>query len=228
MKKYEIFLFDADGTLYDYDKAEENALKLMFETCGFAYDADVRAKYREINGQCWKAFEKGELAKEVLTTLRFERLFADMGVVHDAKDFNDKYLFELGKGSFLIDGALEICRAIVASGKQIFIVTNGVASVQEARVKYSSLNPYISDTFVSEEIGFQKPDIRYFNHVFSHIPQIEKDKILLIGDSLSADIAGGNIVGVDTCWFNEAGSPNKTNAKPTYEINRLEGLWKFI
>jgi len=228
MKKYDIFLFDADGTLYDYDMAEANALKIMFNQCGFTYNEEVRTKYRKINQEVWGSFEAGQLSKEVLQTLRFDRLFAEIGVEYDAFSFNEKYLFELGKGSFLIEGALEICREIVDSGKQIFIVTNGILATQKARIEHSAIEGYISDSFVSEHIGFQKPDIRYFEHVFSNIPQVTKDKILMIGDSLSADIAGGNQAGIDTCWFNESKVENPTTIKPTYEINNLKELQKLI
>jgi len=108
LKKYDIFLFDADGTLYDYDKAEANALKTMFDYCGFDYSESIRTKYREFNSQVWESYEKGEISKEDLQTLRFSRLFNDIGIRYDEKDFNKKYLAELGKGTFLIDGALEI------------------------------------------------------------------------------------------------------------------------
>ena len=228
MKKYELFLFDADGTLYDYDMAEANALKSMFEQCGFAYDDQTRMRYRAINQAVWDRFEKGELSKEILQVLRFERLFAEVGVEYDAKAFNEKYLFELGKGAFLMEGALEICQEIAAACKQIFIVTNGILATQEARIKHSLIKDYISASFVSEHIGFQKPDMRYFEHVFANIPQINKEKILLVGDSLSADIAGGNQAGLDTCWFNESRAENQTNIKPTYEINSLKELRQFI
>ena len=142
--------------------------------------------------------------------------------------FNEKYLFELGKGSFLIEGALEICREIVSYGKKIFIVTNGILATQEARIKNSLIKDYISDSFISEGIGFQKPNIKYFEYVFLNIPQIEKDKILIIGDSLSADIAGGNNADIDTCWFNESRIENQTDITPTYEISSLKELQNFI
>ena len=228
MKKYDIFLFDADGTLYDYDLAEAHALKSMFHQSGFPYSEEIRMTYRKINQEVWDLFEKGELTKDVLQTLRFDRLFAEIGVDYDAHIFNEKYLFELGKGSFLIKGTLEICEAIAAFDKKIFIVTNGILATQEARIKHSLIAHYISDSFVSEHIGFQKPDIRYFEYVFAHIPKIDKNKILIIGDSLSADIAGGNLAGIDTCWFNESLTKNQTDIKPTYEINSLKELQQFI
>ena len=228
MKKYDIFLFDADNTLFDYDKAEANALKTMFDKCGFAYTEDIRTKYREINSEEWGKYDKGEISKEDLQTSRYMRLFSDIGVWHDPKDFNEKYLLELGKGAFLIDGALEICKYITSLGKKIFIVTNGILATQTARIKHSLIKDYITDFLVSEFVGFQKPHISYFEYVFAHIPQVGKDKILIVGDSLSADIAGGNNAGIDSCWFNEHGKENHTNITPTYEIRKLSELQENV
>jgi 2-haloacid dehalogenase len=157
MKNYDIFLFDADGTLFDYDMAEVNALKIMFDYYEFNYSENVRLKYREINSQVWNDYEKGEITKEELQTLRFMRLFNDIGVYCDVKKFNEKYLLELGKGTFLVDGALEICKKITSRNKKIYIVTNGILATQKARIEHSLIKEYISDFFVSEFIGFQKP-----------------------------------------------------------------------
>ena len=229
MKKYDVFLFDADGTLYDYDKAEEYALRAMFEYCGFSYSESIRAKYRVINSEVWSAYEKGELSVSDFPTIRFERLFSEIGIQYDdASDFNSRYLAELGKGTFLIDGAVEICKEITASNKPIFIVTNGLLATQEARIKHSLIKDYITDTFVSSFVGYQKPDKEYFDYVFSRIPQVNKDKILIIGDSLTADIAGGNNAGIDTCWYNEHGIENSTDIEPIYEIRHLSEIQKFI
>ena len=228
MQQYDIFLFDADGTLYDYDKAEECALMTVFHAHGFSYTEAVRVRYRAINKQVWDSYEKGEISKADLQTTRFDRLFRDIGVQCNPGEFNAEYLAELGKGTFLIDGAVDICKKIVSCKKQIFIVTNGILATQEARIKHSLIKAYISGFFVSEFIGYQKPDIKYFEYVFSHIPQVGKEKILIIGDSLTADIAGGNSAGIDSCWFNERGHENHTDIMPTYEIRKLNELNRFI
>jgi YjjG family noncanonical pyrimidine nucleotidase len=228
MKKYDIFLFDADGTLFDYDKAEENALKTTFANCGFKYSENIRSKYREINSRAWKSYERNEITKEQLQTLRFANLFNETGICYDAKDFNGKYLHELGRGSFLIDGALEICEEIASNNKLIYVVTNGILATQKSRIENSIISKYISDFFVSEFVGFQKPHISYFNYIFEHIPKAGKEKIMIIGDSLSADIAGGNNAGIDSCWFNKSGVLNDTDIKPAYEISSLYELRNFI
>ena len=228
MRKYDIFLFDADNTLFDYDMAEQNALKIMFERCGFAYSEAIRQIYREINAREWAKYEQGRSSKEELQVSRFARLFDYIKVEHDAEDFNANYLTELGKGAFLIDGAKEICGYITSNNKKIYIVTNGILATQTARIEYSSIKEYISGFFVSEFVGYAKPHINYFDYVFAHIEQVQKDKIIIVGDSLAADIAGGNNAGVDSCWFNPSGKANDTGIQPVYEISALGGLKKFV
>jgi len=228
LKKYDTFLFDADGTLFDLNRAAANAMKLMFGYCGFNYTEDVGEIYIPINSWAWERFEKGEIDIETLRTIRFERLFDKLGIYHDPKEFNERYLYEIGKSSFLIDGAEDICREIVSRGKKIYIVTNGFWATQASRIKHSQLSEYISEFFVSELIGFQKPHIMYFEHVFSHIPDFDKKSALIIGDSLAADIAGGNIAGIDSCWLNISGGANNMEIVPTYEIKALNELKRFI
>ncbi len=222
--KYDIYLFDADDTLYDYDRAEEYALARTFACNGLAYSDEVRAKYRVINAGLWRQFERGEVAKSELVVLRFARLFGEIGVAGDPSAFNARYLVELGNGSFLIDGAYEVCKVLCEAGKKIYIVTNGVSLTQKTRVARSPIEPFISGLFVSEEVGFQKPQREYFDHVFANIPPVEKSKILIVGDSLTSDIQGGAGAGIDTCWFNGRGKENPGGIEPTYEITRLSEI----
>ena len=228
MKTYDVFLIDADGTLYDFDTAEANALNMVFDKYGFVYSDNFLLTYREISAQLWTEFEKGEISINSLQALRFSRLFEELDITGDASEFNQDYLIELGKGIFLKDFALDICKELNAKGKKIYIVTNGIYKVQKPRITNSPLIEYISDCFVSELIGHQKPSTEYFDHVFFHIQAVEKDKTILIGDSLTADIAGGNNAGIDTCWYNDKKANNQTGIKPTYEINHLSELRLFI
>lgn len=160
--------------------------------------------------------------------MRFKQLFEEIGVAYDAVEFNKRYLYELGRGGQLIDGALEICREIYSCNKKIYIVTNGILATQQSRIENSLIETYVSDFFVAEFVGFHKPHISYFDYVFQHIPKVEKSRILIIGDSLSADIAGGNNAGIDSCWFNATGMKNEAEAVvPTYEISTLYELRQF-
>ena len=228
MKKYDIFLFDADGTLFDFNMAETSALQAVFDSCGLCYTEDILLKYRQISAPLWRCYEKGKITMEDLLVLRWVHLFNELGICYDAGDFGAKYLNELGEGTSLIDGAPEICEDIVSCNKQLYIVTNGIFTTQKSRIENSAIGKYISGFFVSGAIGFPKPHISFFEHVFSHIPQITKDRILIVGDSLSADIAGGHNAGIDSCWLNISGASNETDIIPTYEISALSELHELI
>jgi YjjG family noncanonical pyrimidine nucleotidase len=228
MKKYDVFLFDADGTLFDYDMAEARALPACFEDTGYAYTDCVRDIYREVNSRLWDDYDKGAISKEDLQTLRFKLLFDRIGLDWDIGDFNAKYLRELGKGSFLIDGAEKLCRQIRSAKKSIYIVTNGIHSVQRDRIENSRIKPYVEDYYVSELVGYKKPSVEYFDYIFAKNRHIDKNKTIIVGDSLIADIAGGNNVGIDSCWYNGQGIENRTGIVPTYEIGLLREALKFV
>jgi len=224
VKNYDIFLFDVDGTLFDFDLAEATAFKSVFNQYGFRYSERILTLYININDKLWKSFETGGISIEEVKTRRFIQLFEEIDIECDAHEFNDKYAAELGKYAFLLDGAQEVCEALTSLGKLIYIVTNGITQVQTARLNNSLINNFISDCFISELIGFQKPDIRFFDYVLKRIPQISKDRVLMVGDSLTADIAGGTNANIDTCWFNGKKAENHTKIKPTYEIYKLNEL----
>ena len=228
MKNYDVFLIDADGTLFNFELAEATAFRTVFEACGFKYSEKILTRYSAINDSLWKKFETGDIKVDEIKTHRFIQLFNEIGVEYDANDFNNRYVVELAKGAFLIEGAREICEKITFADKKIYIVTNGLTHVQRTRLSNSPIKEYITECFISELIGYQKPDIRYFEYVLSQIPHISKDKILMIGDSLTADIAGGNNANIDTCWFNEKRIKNQTNIKPTYEITKLNQMQQFV
>ena len=77
-------------------------------------------------------------------------------------------------------------------------------------------------------MGFEKPDIRFFEKVFEKIGPVEKEQVLIIGDSLTSDIRGGNNAGIKTCWFNPKGKVNDKNVHVDYEISSLYQLLEII
>jgi len=228
MKKYDAFLFDADNTLYDYDKSEWCALEAAFTAFGLHFTENIQEIFREVRAQLWGECEAGRAAKGAFEVQRFARLFAALGVVCDAAAFNAKFVSELGNGAHLIAGALELCRAISQKGKRAYIVTNSTLQAQTARMAHSPIRDFISDYFVSEQVGFQKPDVRYFEYVFARISPVEKNSILMVGDYLPSDIQGGINASIDTCWFNIWRQENKTGIIPTYEVKRLGEIMQFV
>lgn len=227
MARFDFVLLDADGTLFDYDKAEAMALAKLFSEHQFAYSPEVRARYREINSAVWADFEQGRISKIGLQVTRFERLLGDFGLSGDGASLNSEYLDYLGEGSFLLPGAEDVCREL-SQHCRLVIATNGIAKAQRKRLGLSAIKDYIDCIVVSEETGYQKPQPGFFQYAFNLCGHTDRSRAIMIGDSLPADIAGGNTFGIATCWYNPRGKQMDAGYQADYEVRELTGLVPII
>ncbi len=226
-RPYDWLLFDADGTLFDYDRAESAALSQAFAQIGAPFPPDGLARYRHINQALWRALEKGELTPGVLKVRRFELLLDSLGVVYPAADFSDRYLRELANCSELLDGAAEVLTAL-QKDYRCAIVTNGLQAVQRRRLARSSIRHCIAQLIISEEVGCAKPAASFFDVTFARLGHPPKNRVLMIGDSWSSDIEGAARYGLDTCWFNPARHPRPLAPVITREITSLGALLEWL
>jgi 2-haloacid dehalogenase len=227
MIKYKWLVFDADGTLFDYDRAEATALEKTFVETGLGFEPTHAEIYRRINHQIWREFEQGRISQERLRTRRFEQLFEQIGVECDAATFSGKYLRNLAAASQLMEGAEDIVKRL--HGKTgLMIMTNGLKEVQRPRFAQSAIGGYFDDIVISEEVGAAKPDGRIFDIAFERMDHPRKQDVLIVGDSLASDIKGGSDYGIDTCWFNPQRKPRDVAVEIRYEIESLEHLWDVV
>jgi YjjG family noncanonical pyrimidine nucleotidase len=220
--RYKWLLLDADGTLFDYDRAETKALELTFDQSGYELQKDHVEIYRQVNGQLWLDFEQGEVTQDHIKVYRFERLFEEMGITLDADAFSERYLENLGQFADLIEGAEEVVRSLYGEIEMV-LITNGLAAVQRSRLARSPLEKYLTDLVISEEVGVSKPDAKIFDVAFEKMGHPKREDVLIVGDSLTSDIRGGIDYGIDTCWFNPHGR-SRDGIAVRYEIRRLEEL----
>ena len=223
MKKYKWLLFDADGTLFDYDKAEAKALQQSIEQIGYQYHRKYLAQYRQVNKQVWDEFEQGKLAQDVLKVKRFELFFEGMKIDSQPEQFSQRYLGNLAQGDDLIEGAEETLKAL-STRYRLAIITNGLKEVQRSRLEKSKIRGYIEEIIISDEIGVAKPEAEIFEVAFAAMGNPRKEETLMIGDSLKTDIAGGYNYGIDTCWYNPQKQEREKGLRVTYEISKLAEL----
>ena len=202
--KYKWLLFDADGTLFDYDKAELGALKRTFEDSGINCSDFCHQRYRQINIGLFKDIEMGLISSIELRIKRFELLFSEFDIDLDVEKFSEKYLWNLSKNSMLLPGALETIRNLYPKYKML-LVTNGIAEVQRQRFDSSGIKKYFANIIISDEAGFAKPATEFFDFSFKTMGEPNKKNVMIIGDSLTSDMTGGENYGICTCWYN----PNK-------------------
>ena len=223
--KYEFLLFDADGTLFDFLKCEEMALRDAMKNIGITIDDEGVALYSKINDGLWKALERGEIDKESLRVERFRKFGEEYGFETDFNKLSLDYTDRLALQNFPIDGAIDVCRRLYGRVK-MYIITNGIEYVQKSRFATSPLNEFFEKLFISGEIGFEKPDKRFFEAVEQGIPNFDPQKALVIGDSLTSDMKGGIGYGIDCCWYNPS---NKTTDLPVkYTISDLAEIEEII
>ncbi|MFD1772735.1 YjjG family noncanonical pyrimidine nucleotidase [Paenibacillus rhizophilus] len=223
--KYEVILFDADDTLFDYGQAESYALREAFNQFGMpSVFEDCASAYKEINKALWRDLELGLISSAELRVERFTRLFAAHGLDLDPESFSAAYLLHLGAGIFLIEGAANLSGEL--AGCRLAVITNGIKEVQYSRIQGSELRDTFAHIIISEEVGSQKPERGIFDHAFARLGLTAEDKrkVLIVGDTLTSDIQGGISYGIDTCWFNPLGKPGDPEIVPTYEIRALSEL----
>ena len=225
--KYKWLLFDADGTLFDFDKAELFSLKNTLEYFGIKYFSAFHDRYKKINNELFSNLEQGLITATELKTKRFKVLFSEFDINLEIETFSKTYLRNLSKGSMLIPGTLDTIRALHPEFK-MFIVTNGIGDVQRPRFDNSDISKYFIDILISDEIGIAKPAREFFNVMFRMIGKPNKSDIIIIGDSLTSDMTGGINFGIDTCWFNPHQIKNKNNINISYEISKLHELIKIV
>ena len=229
MTKYQWLLFDADGTLFDYDRAEKFALTTTFANFSLHYTENILDIYRVINDQMWRDFELGKVTQTQLKRERFHRLLISIKINGelDAEAFSKRYLQNLGNCAYLITYAESIIQTL--SGQiHLALITNGLKEVQRSRLAKSTIGSNFEVIIISDELGVSKPHPGIFDAAFDAMGNPEKDQVLIIGDSLSSDIKGGSDYGIDTCWFNPHGKPRDTKARIEYEIQDLRQIFDIV
>ncbi len=221
--RYRFALFDADNTLLDFSRSETEALTDVLSAHGLPHDRSVIERYSAINDAQWKLLERGLTTREVLRIERFVLLGREFGFELDPEAMANDYVDALSTKAYLMEGAEALCRSLYGHCR-LFIITNGVARVQNERFDVTPLAPLFDGVFISEELGCAKPDPVFFDRVAKAIPQFDPSEALVIGDSLTSDIQGGINAGIDTCWFNRHDKPHPPHMPITYTVRDLASV----
>ena len=222
--RYALLLCDADDTLFDFGRAEENAFADACAAMGFDATKELLAIYTVINEALWKLLEQGGITQKVLRVRRFEQFLEKIGRTDlDAQRMSDAFVASLGRQSVPIDGAIE---AVARWSKivPVIIVTNGIAKVQHGRMDQSEVRHYIRGMVISEEVGAAKPDPKMLEVGMEMAGVTDRSRVLMLGDSLSSDMAAAANAGVDACWYNPKKNVNKKGLPIRYEIMDLDDV----
>ena len=225
---YKFLLFDLDHTLLDFDAAEDVALTQLLKEEGVTDIQAYKDYYVPMNKSLWKDLELKKIRKQELVNTRFSKLFSHFGIEKDGVYLAERYQFYLAQQGQVFSGAMELLDSLIDRGYELNAATNGITKIQTGRMAQSGLAPYFNQVFISEQLQTQKPDTLFYEKIGQQIAGFSKEKALMIGDSLTADIQGGNNADIDTIWYNPHHLENKTKAQPTYEVDSYQALLELL
>ena len=224
---YRAILWDVDGTLLNFLKSERAAIKECFQVCGLGECTDEMVQsYSEINEEYWEMLERHEIEKPALFRRRFEDLFSKYGLSYDTAEFNILYQQTLGNHIFPNDNSLELVRSLKGKIRQ-YAVTNGSFTAQERKLRRSGLDRLLDGIFISDVVGYEKPSPLFFDSVFDQIPE-GREEAIIVGDSLTSDILGGNKAGIACCWYDPENKPAPAELRIDYTITDLNQIKDII
>ena len=225
---YKFLLFDLDHTLLDFDAAEDVALTQLLKEEGVEDIQAYKDYYVPMNKSLWKDLEEKKITKQELVNTRFSKVFSHFGIEKDGVYLAERYQFYLAQQGQVFSGAMELIDSLIDRSYELYAATNGITTIQTGRMTQSGLAPYFNQVFISEQLQTQKPDALFYKKIGQQIAGFDKEKALMIGDSLTADIQGGNNADIDTIWYNSHHLENKSKAQPTYEVNSYQALLELL
>ena len=211
-----IVLIDIDNTLLDFNRCASFSMRKAFKDVGLKAPDNLETEFHKVNNALWLGIENGNVTKEELHDNRWNMILKNIGIEYDGIILEKLFRKYLDESHETIDGAPELVRYL-SERYRVFAASNAFYSQQTNRLKLSGMADYIEDVFVSEKIGFEKPTKEYFDKCFEIMGNPPKNEVIIIGDSLSADIEGGIHYGIKTCWFN----PNKQKPPLSYKIDYI-------
>lgn len=220
-------LLDLDDTILDFHRTEAVAVSETLRMMGVEPTAQVVERYSRINDGLWKQLEKGEVTREEVLVRRFEILYEELGIECSGQKTRELYEKELSKSYFFVDGAKELLEEL-CDRFDLYIVSNGTAVVQDGRIRSAGIAKSFKDIFISQRIGVNKPNKVFFEKCFEKIENFSSEQTVIIGDSLTSDIKGGNNVGIKTVWFNPHGKERSSDVVIDYEVSALGEIPKLL
>ena len=224
--KYDILLCDLDDTHFDFHKGEAIALENTFRRFGIPTTPENLSAYHTANTEQWKKLERGETISEKLRVDRFSGFLALAGLEGDAQPLCDDYMEQLGQQCWPLPFSTELIRR-VSEKMPVYLVTNGIARIQRDRLSRSEIKPYETGLIISEEVGASKPNPKMIYEALAQAAADDLSRAVMLGDSLTSDIAAANNAGIDSILFTN-GKEIPEGHKATYAVKTLEEALTLI
>ena len=220
-------LIDIDNTILDFDRCADEASKICAKKHNITLPADYYEIFSLINDKLWGLLEQGEIEKNYIYENRWTEIFNILQIEADGKAFDDDFRSIIRDIAVPVDGAENLLQYLSAR-YPVYCASNASRERQEHRLKLNGFDKYISGLFISEDIGFQKPAKEFFYACYEALYPVAPDEIIMIGDSVNADITGAKNFGFKSIWFNIKNKKYNNYDFTDYTVNHLEEIKNIL
>lgn len=217
---------DIDNTLLDFNECAKASMKQSFEDFNFKFEEKMFPVFISTNDFLWGEIEKGNLTKEELLQIRWKTILNKLGIDFDGVTFENSFRYYLERNGHAIRDAHEVMDYL-SNKYAVYAASNGFERHQIGRLQAAKLIDKFNGIFVSERAGYAKPSKEFFDYCFQRMGDVKKEEVIIIGDSVYADMKGGIDYGIKTCWFDYKRTQN-CKAKVDYTIKNLTDLYNIL
>jgi 5'-nucleotidase len=223
MNSYDWILFDADETLFHFDAYQ--GLRLMFSRFDVDFTHEDYLAYQLVNKPLWVDYQNGVITAYDLQIRRFSSWADQLNV--SAPELNSAFQMVMAEICAPMAGAVRLLDNLRERAR-LGIITNGFTEMQRARLERTGLEGHFDLLVISEQVGVAKPHRDIFDHALNLMGEPERERVLMVGDTLESDIVGGINAGLHTCWLNTHDKPLPNTIAPNYHVRTLSELESLL
>jgi HAD superfamily hydrolase (TIGR01549 family) len=223
--RFTTVFFDIDYCLLDTPTSERRIIRELYAQQGQTVGDEVGDTYREINRQLWVYLDRGEITREKLYVLRFQRLFEIYPFFKSAEEVAPWFLEQLAHAADTQDGAAHLLQRLRENGVRVFTASNGIGSVMNGRVEMAGLSQYLTGRFAADDVGAMKPSAAYFDYIFRHSGETDLSRTLMVGDNPVTDVNGAVDYGMTGALF---GARWQEPSKASFAAPTMAQLEKWL
>ena len=159
----------------DFFEGDRKYRKIIIEKKGYTYpEIDIINVYRDL----FESYGNGILDDALLNELAY-----------DFREATRAYIK-------LFPGVEDYLKKLRYEGKKLYILSNAQRSYTWPEITMFGMEKLVDDVFISSDVEAMKPEKAFYDALFQ-AHNIDKATAVMIGDSLTSDIAGAIGYGID-------------------------------
>ena len=209
---YKAIFIDIDDTLLDYIPCCRAAFDVAIEELKIKnYELRIPRSgdelfdlFFEISGRLFSEAKHGMHTVAEVMELYPKEFIETVGYPEEAVDpFKHAFRAAWGTTHTLVPGAKEFLESLRAKGYRLFAASNSFGHLQRSRLEAAGILHFFEDTYISMDIGYDKPDVRFYEAALRRCG-LQAHEVLMIGDSMTTDVIGARAAGLDAIFFDRA------------------------